>query len=432
MSCVQCRVCLLLVLIGMVAGCSSDAPAPAPSAAATSTPGAPAGPTLKPDVPQTPEAAVKTILDGLQASKPIVIWEALPVQAQNSLDSLVSATAARIDSEIWEHTAANLKKLATLLETKKDFVLASPLWKTGQLPKLDVVKASWDPAVKLLRTIVDSELVDQEKMKNFSGGAFLKGTGAKVFTELRALTKTMKPDPLAILDNPKVTVKKQSDTAAVVILQGPDPKAKPVEIRLGIVDGKWSSPQVSMAASFAGIIVAGYFDPFRPYQMVEWKGDYLKDMDRLGRILDQLQAAKSSDEFQAVVGAQALPFVIQKVAQLRGKRPPRTAIQGLSWDRKAGTAMVVVKGIHTFDEPTYHDLTKSLRAISPAAFRGPIEADGSTLFFVGPADTTLDGVVQAIQVGKIVGKDKLRNTVTVELPTSAKEESTAEAGPKKD
>jgi hypothetical protein len=432
MSCVQCRLCLLLVVIVIVTGCSSDTPAPTASAPVAVTPAAtaPAAPSLKPDVPQTPEAAVQVVLEGLKASKPVVIWDALPEPAQQTLDSLIPSSAGRIDPEVWAQTAANLKKLTTLLETKKEFVLASPMWKTGQLPKLDVVKASWDPAVKLLRVIVDSELIDQDKVKSLKTREFLEGSGAKIFAQVRALTKTMKPDPLAILDNPKVTVTRQSDTSAKVTLQGPDPKSKPIDIKLGIINGKWTNPQVSMGAGFAGVIVAGYFEPFRPYQLVEWKGGYLKDMDRLGKILDQLQATKTSDEFQAIVGAQALPFFLQKVGQLRAKRGPLTETQSLSFERKAGIVMVAVKGIHTFDEPTYRDLTKSLRAISPSEFRGPHEADGATLFFVGPVDSTFDAVLKAIQVGKIVGKDKVRDTVTVELPTSAKEESTADAAAK--
>jgi hypothetical protein len=422
----------LVVIVGSIAGCSSDTTNPTAAATAKANAPAPApAPLLKPEVPQTPEAAVQAVFDGLRASKPVVVWDALPGSAQQSLDSLIGRSISSVDPEVWDHTVANLKKLVTLLETKKEFILASPLWKTGQLPKLDDVKASWDPGVKLLRTVVDSELVDRHKMSAFNGRDFLDGTGAKVFVQLRALTKRMKSDPLAIIDTAKVSVTKQSDTVAKVTITRPDPKAKPIELGLGIVDGKWTSPQLNMGAGFAGLVVMGYLDPFRPYQLVEWKPNYMKDMDRLGKILDKLQAAKTSDEFQSVVGTQALPFVLQKSGQLLAKRPKRTEIQSMSWDRKAKTAMVVVKGFHTFDEPTYHDLTKSLRAVSPDMFRGPTEAEGSTLFFIGPGDGIFERTIEAIKVGKIVGKDKLRDTVTVELPTSLKDEkTTAEAGAK--
>jgi len=100
----------------------------------------------------------------------------------------------------------------------------------------------------------------------------------------------------------------------------------------------------------------------------------------------------------------------------------------MSFERQANTTMVVVKGLHSIEEPTFAELAKSLRTLSASTLRGPIDIEGSTLFFVGPADSIFDRTVKAIQVGKIVGKDKLRDTVTVELPTSLKEDSsTADA-----
>ena len=209
MSRVQRRMCLLLVatVVG-AAGCSSETATPT-TTAPTDAPAAPAAPTLKPDVPQTPEAAVKAIVDGLKASKPIAAWDALPDAGQRELESAISSSVARVDPGDLAAYGRQSEKLATLLETKKEFILASRLWKSGrQLPKLDQVQASYDPLAKLLRTVVDSELVDQQKMRSFKGRAFFEGTGAKVFAELRAFTKTMKSDPLAIIDTVKVTAKK--------------------------------------------------------------------------------------------------------------------------------------------------------------------------------------------------------------------------------
>jgi hypothetical protein len=421
MSGVHSRVCLLLICLSFAAGCASDE--------ATPTAPAPAAPVpAKPQVTETPEAAVQKVVNGLKASKPIVVWDTLPNNARRSVNDTVTNAAATIDPEVWEHSVANLKKLVTLLETKKEFLWASPLWKTGQLPKLEVVKASWDPTIKLLRTVVDSELVDQKQMKIFNGQKFLEGTGATLFAEVRAVSKTMKPDPMAFLDDPKVTVNKKSDTSARVSIQLPGSNAKPLEFGLAVIDGKWSSQQLNMAAMFGGTYLLGFLNLFRPYEMVEWKPAYLKDMDRLGQILDKLQATKTSDEFQAAMASQALPFMLQKAGQLRAKRPKPTPLQNLSWDRKTGTTMVIVKGLHSFDEPTYRDLTKSLRASSPDTFLGPNEMAGDTLFCVGPGPT-LDVVAQAAQAGKIVAKDKVRDTLTIELPTSLKEEkSTADAG----
>ena len=441
MSRVQRRMCVLSILIAVaIAGCSSEsATPPAPTGSEAKAPAggdwrqslAALNTGTKPAT-QTPEEAVKVIVDGLKESKPVALWDAVPEAGRLTLDGIIRSAATQIQPEIWNATVANLKKLSTLLQTKKEFILASPLWKSGrQLPKRDQVTASYDPLAKLLKTIVESELVDQQKMTHFVGHEFFAGTGAKVLAETRALTKTFKSDPLAFIDTMKVTVTKESDSSAKVTVTRPDQKGKPTQLQLTVVDGQWTSPPLNMGASFLSITVMGYMEPFRPYQVIEWKDKYLKDMERLGKILDNLQAAKTSADFQEVMGGQALPFALQKGAQLSRKSAPPTRAQSLAWDRKANTAMVVVKGLHSFEEPTYVELTKSLRAVSIGTFRGPLEVDGSTYFFIGPVDSSFDHTVKAIQVGKIVGQDKSRDSVTVELPTSLKEESsTADAGAK--
>jgi hypothetical protein len=435
MPCTKRWSCLLLVVaLVSTAGCSSETstyvdPAKLVKPPMPATPAV--APVLKPDVPQTPEAAVEAVVDGLKASKPIVVWETLPASAQKGLSSGVSTMAHGVDQEVWQQTVVNLKKLVTLLETKKEDILASPIWKSGQLPKLETVKASWDPSVKLLRIIVDSELVDHEKMSSFDGAEFLKGTGAKIFAQLRDVTKTMKPDPLAFIDTAKCKVEKQSDSSAKVTITWPDPNAKPIHLGLAVIDGKWSSTQLNMGAAMGSFFLQTYLEPFRPYQMLEWKPAYLKDMEKLGKILDKLQSAKTSDEFQTVMSRQLMQFVVAKALQLRAKGPKRTPLETVSFERKANTAMIVVKGLHAMDEPTYHDLTKSLRALDPDQFRGPMEIEGSSVFFVGPIDAVYDKTLQAIKVGNIVSKDKLRDTVVVELPTSVKDEkTTAEADAK--
>ena len=210
----------------------------------------------------------------------------------------------------------------------------------------------------------------------------------------------------------------------------PDPNAKPITLSLTIADGRWSSPQLEMGAGFAGVLVMTSVQRFRPYQLVEWKAKYLKDMDRFGKILDNLQAARDVQRFPGRDGRPAFAVRAPKAAQLSAKQPPLTQTQTMSFERQANTTMVVVKGLHSIEEPTFAELAKSLRTLSASTLRGPMDIEGSTLFFVGPADSMFEQTVKAIQVGKIA-QDKLRDTVTVELPTSLKEESsTADAGAK--
>ncbi len=275
-----------------------------------------------------------TVLDGLKslAKAPVALWDALPTRTQQEIDKQLGEAIATVDPEVWQRTVANLKKLVTLLETRKSDFLACALLKTKAVTNVVDLNGAWDPAVHLLKAVANSDLADQQKMIKFSGHEFFSGIGATVLADARAVSKTMKPDRLAFLDGIKTKVKKNSDRAATVTITLPDPKAKPIELHVGIVDGKWSSSQMAMIASFGSSLIAAYFEPFRPYQLVEWKSGYLKDMDRLSQIIDKLQAAKTGDEFQNLMFNQVLMFGMQKGGQLRAlpvrNARPRKACRG--------------------------------------------------------------------------------------------------------
>jgi len=414
--------CLLSIGVFGILGCSQGN-------AAKSTPPPPQI-LLNSDVPQTPEAAVKAVQDGLKASKPVVVWDAMTVTNQASYNKIVRDVAAAIDPEIWNRTLANLNKLVRLAETKKDFILASPLLRSSQQINLQDVKASWSPGLNLLKTILQSELVDQERMKNFDGRAFLEGTGAKLYAQARELTKSMKNDPLKQIDQWKASVVTSSDRSATVTLESPDPKAKPIEIPLVVLEGKWTTDRFQFLQFFVASKLNPVTNRFRPYELVEWKDEYLADMRRIEKILDQLQAAKTSDDFQAIVSMRILPYVGQKTVQFNQKSKPWTRLQAASQARPKATVMVIIKGEHFPDEPAMLDLLKVFRAVEASGsglLTGPLKIDGNTAFLVNPVTDT-DAFSKKIQVGKITKVDVKRNTVSVELPPSpADDKATANA-----
>jgi hypothetical protein len=415
-------VCLLSIGVVGILGCSQG------NAAKTADP--PPQVLLNSDVPQTPEAAVKAVQDGLKASKPVVVWDAMTGTNQAAYNKMVRDIAEQIDPEIWNRTVANLNKLVRLAETKKDFILASPLLQSSKQIDLKDVKANWSPGLNLLKTILQSELVDQEKMKNFDGRAFLEGTGAKLYAQARELTKSMKNDPLKQIDEWKARVVTSSDRSANLTLESPDPKRKPIEIPLIVLEGKWTTDRFQFLPYLVGSRLNPIMNRFRPYELVEWKDEYLADMQRIEKILDQLQAAKTSDDFQGLVSLRVLPYVLQKTVQLNQKPKPWSRLEAASQARPKATVMVIIKGEHFGDEPAMLDLLKVFRAVEASgngSLSGPLKIDGSTTFLVSPVTDT-DGFSKKIQVGKITKIDVKRNTVSVELPLSpADDKATANA-----
>ena len=397
------------VAIVFVLGCSGEMHE---SAARTASMGP-----LKPSV--SPQAAFQTLLDGLKASKPIAFWDFLVPEQQASINTSVRALADAMDPQVWDSTVRNLKKLVRVAETKRDFVLDSPLWRAGGI-KIADVKARWSPAVKILKTLVESDLVDLQKMKQFDGRAFLEGTGPTLYAQTHELLRAMKDDRLDRIEDLKATLKTSTDQTAIVVLKPPDPKGKRMEIQMGVSQGKWFAPQIGVVVAFGVQRLSSYHNLFNPYYLADWKDQYLADMDRLGKSLDRLEAAKTADDFQAIVVREIFPVVLQKVSQFRKGPPKLRGLKAVSYSRKATTAMVLFKGTHSPDEPALSSLTARFNRIVPPPERVtfPQVIEGTTMVLVDPVED-INVLAEAANAGEIVKVDAKRKTVILRLPRSA-------------
>ena len=367
----------------------------------------------------SPQVAFQTVLDGLKAAKPVVCWDFLTDDQQASINKTVSELAGAMDREVWDSTVRNLKKLVRVVETKKDFVLDSPLWRAGGL-KITDVKARWEPTVKILKTIVESELVNLDAVKGFDGRKFLDGTGATLYAQTRALFRSMKDDPFKRIEELKVTLKTSTDQSATVVFQSTDPKAKPIEVRLGVSQGKWVAPQISVVIALGVQRLASYQTLFKTYCLADWKDQYLADMNRLGKALDQLETAKTSDDFQSILGREIFPLLLQKAAQFRkGPSKPR-GLKSRSYDRKSTTAMVLFEGEHSPDEPALGALTARFNRIvpPPESVTFPQIVEGTTVVLVDPVED-INLLAKTADPGQIVRIDAKRKTLVLRLPSPA-------------
>ena len=142
-----------------------------------------------------------------------------------------------------------------------------------------------------------------------------------------------------------------------MILEYADPKAKPFEFQLGVADGKWFAPQLSLVIGYIGKKIGTYHKLFKTYFLADWKDGYLAEMERLGKALDKLESAKTSDEFQVIVAQGVLPVILQNVALVRKGLPKFHGLKAVSYNRKATTALVVIKGKHSVNETAIGDMT---------------------------------------------------------------------------
>jgi hypothetical protein len=368
------------------------------------------------------EATVQAVVDGLKASRPIVLWDLLDSTQRGIVNSVVRDFAEVIDREVWQATTRNLKKLARVAETKKEFLLECPLWQAVGVKRADV-KSTYAPAAKLLKTIAESDLVDQQKMKQFDGSAFVEGTGTSLYAQSRELLGALKADPVQRLSDLKVKIRKSPGETTTAILEYADPKAKPFEFQLSVADGKWYAPQLTLVIGFLAKKMETYHKLFKPYYLTEWKDGYLAEMERLGKGLDKLESAKTSDEFQVVVARDVLPVMLRNVALVRKGLPQFHGLKAVSYKRKATTALVVIKGKHAANETALREMASRFKQIEPApeAVLGPRIIDDSTVVLVDPVGD-INVLARSVQDGTVVKTDAKRKTLVVELPEVPKRE----------
>ncbi|MGE3315437.1 MAG: hypothetical protein AB7O26_10000, partial [Planctomycetaceae bacterium] len=166
----------------------------------------PKPPAAHPAPSQTPDRAVSTVLEGMQANHPEAIWDFLPASMQANLNEAVREVGRSADAELWTRVAGLLEKIATIFETKKEFILASPFWKTAEKVDPKKIEANWEHVVGLLHSVVRSELADVERLKEFDGRKFLADAGGKFLTHLQALSSTLQTSTIADLKAVKVTL----------------------------------------------------------------------------------------------------------------------------------------------------------------------------------------------------------------------------------
>src|SRR5947207_3149785 len=66
-------------------------------------------------IPDTADAALRTILDGLHENRPDVVWGALPASYQHDVNDLVHLFAARMHPEAWKWFVQIARKGAIVL-----------------------------------------------------------------------------------------------------------------------------------------------------------------------------------------------------------------------------------------------------------------------------------------------------------------------------
>ena len=247
----------------------------------------------------TAEATFQRTLIAFQEGRLDAAYDFLPGSYQTDVDKLVQTFADKMDSDVWSGIFRLLNKTAKLLQTKKALILS--LDGVKRLPQIEQIKPHWDTIASGLRDVATSEVADLSKLK-----------GADVRQLLVAGSRLLTGIPLPKFGDVTVTtVKSDAESATLSYKESRD--AAPQEVEFVRIEGKWLPKSIATGWT-SGMEEARARLGELPAQISAWKPEALKQFDSIAGMLDQLQGAKTAEEFNAAVAP--LVFTIAFGAQL--------------------------------------------------------------------------------------------------------------------
>jgi len=293
---------LILVVCSLGFGCGDSAPA----------------------VPDTPDGAVKAVVEGLSNNQPEVVWAAMPASYRKDLNDVVHQFANKMDAELYDKGFGIAKKIVALLRDKKDLILEHPM--VSMMAGVDVEKAkkNWNQVIDFADTIVASEISNLGKLKSLDVGDFLGGTVAKLMTQMQALSRLQEEDAY----NKEFRDKLKGTKAEVVSMAGDTaelkitaPGEKPHSEKWIKVEGKWIPELMAkdwkkmMAEAREGIA------KIDKDKIAEDKQEYLMMLAQIEQTVDKLAAAKDKKSFNDAVGEMMRGMLGNLMSDMPGGMP---------------------------------------------------------------------------------------------------------------
>jgi hypothetical protein len=267
-----------------------------------------------------PDQFVRELTTSIAAGELDAVWSSLPTKHRSDVKGLINDLASNLDSEVYDRGFALAGKLAFLLKSKKDFLLASPMLSSMVPPPImDQIKTNWGSVVDALEIAANSEIKTLAGLKKADPEKFLATTGKKLF----AVIKTSVPNAakeLELAKNSKVSIVERNGDAATLKFEV---EGKPATEQLfKQVEGKWLT--LEMVDGWDNSMAAARADISKLRLPPETKAQALAAIKMFDAALDKLLAAPD----QAAFDRELVGLVAGLGSAMGGPSPPGGAFPG--------------------------------------------------------------------------------------------------------
>ena len=138
-------------------------------------------------IPDSPDAAVQTIISEFASGNSDIAWRALPTSYQSDINELVHLFGSSADEEVYNKSFSLFARLAEVIDQQKSFIVNSSFMQ-GQSPEAAAnLEAALPSVTGLINTITSSELSSIGGLLNFDGKAFFETTVPKCIEHLEVI-----------------------------------------------------------------------------------------------------------------------------------------------------------------------------------------------------------------------------------------------------
>lgn len=251
-------------------------------------------------LPDDPAGTITAVASAVHDGHPEVLWQALPLSWQQDVVSLTHLFADTVDPAVYDGGFQLVQRAIRVAKAKKPLLLDGSL---AQMAGDDraAVGQKFDQTMTILEAIATSDIATHAGLRKLDWGEFLHTTGGPLIASFdAAAAKDDEPSPLAKLEQVKAeTLSRDGDRASVrVSAPGEDPET----VALVKVEGRWVPSELAdewhdkIAEARAGL------EAQDPAAKAQTKSQMMVGMATANAVLDQIEAAKTSEELDNVLG----------------------------------------------------------------------------------------------------------------------------------
>lgn len=271
--------------------------------------------------PDAPDQTVLWVAEAASAGDIARVWDAMPESYQRDVTRLAQQFGYAVDVAAWEKTFQVMDKTATLMTSKKEFILGHPLMQQQeQQLNMEELKAEWGSMANALQALARSEISTAGGLRTLDVRAFLDTTGR----DLAAYGERFRgfaPGP--DIDQPwsfaatEVEVLEESADTARVSIRLPDEDERE-EIELTRVDGRWVPAEMAAGWDERVAEMQAELEEMAAGTRPSFPPEAASMLPTIEGALDELLATQTQEEFNLVLEQRLGALMMQQMMNAQG------------------------------------------------------------------------------------------------------------------